>query len=168
MSRIRGKDTTPEMRVRSLLHRHGYRFRLHVRIPIPAKTAEHANAVGHKRAQSAQKASLSASTGERVRVRCRTARRRRIVANGGSPNSMVTPCATKRIKRLIEVKTTSFGSLTPFFASRKEVDVSEARDDEYKLYRLFEFRKHPRLFMLNGALGHTCFLEPSLFTAMPK
>ena len=35
MSRIRGKDTTPEMLVRSALHRLGYRFRLHVRIPIP-------------------------------------------------------------------------------------------------------------------------------------
>lgn len=34
MSRIRGKDTTPEKRVRSLLHRLGYRFRLHVRIPV--------------------------------------------------------------------------------------------------------------------------------------
>ena len=34
MSRIRGKDTTPEKAVRSLLHRMGYRFRLHVRIPI--------------------------------------------------------------------------------------------------------------------------------------
>ena len=29
MSRIRGKDTTPERVVRSLLHRMGYRFRLH-------------------------------------------------------------------------------------------------------------------------------------------
>jgi DNA mismatch endonuclease (patch repair protein) len=29
MSRIRGKDTTPEMAVRSALHRLGYRFRLH-------------------------------------------------------------------------------------------------------------------------------------------
>jgi len=74
MSRIRGKDTTPEMRVRSLLHRLGYRFHLHVRIPIPAKTAEHAKAVGHKRAQNAQKGSLSASIGERVRVRCRIPR----------------------------------------------------------------------------------------------
>ena len=31
MSRIRGKDTTPELRVRSIVHRLGYRFRLHVR-----------------------------------------------------------------------------------------------------------------------------------------
>jgi DNA mismatch endonuclease (patch repair protein) len=30
MSRIPGKDTLPEMRVRRLLHRLGYRFRLHV------------------------------------------------------------------------------------------------------------------------------------------
>ena len=29
MSRIRSKNTTPEIRVRSLLHRHGFRFRLH-------------------------------------------------------------------------------------------------------------------------------------------
>jgi hypothetical protein len=34
MSRIRGKNTSPEMAVRRLLHRMGYRFRLHVRIPI--------------------------------------------------------------------------------------------------------------------------------------
>jgi DNA mismatch endonuclease (patch repair protein) len=40
MSRIRGKDTTPERVVRSLLHRMGYRFRLHVRIPIPQELAE--------------------------------------------------------------------------------------------------------------------------------
>ena len=31
MSRIRGKDTTPELQVRSIVHRLGYRFRLHVR-----------------------------------------------------------------------------------------------------------------------------------------
>ena len=29
MSRIRGKDTAPELMVRSLLHRLGYRFRVH-------------------------------------------------------------------------------------------------------------------------------------------
>lgn len=36
MSRIRGKDTLPELRVRSLLHRMGYRFRLH-RKDLPGK-----------------------------------------------------------------------------------------------------------------------------------
>ena len=33
MSRIRGQDTKPEILVRSLLHRMGYRFRLHRRYP---------------------------------------------------------------------------------------------------------------------------------------
>ncbi len=31
MSRIRSRDTSPEMRVRSFLHRAGYRFRLHTK-----------------------------------------------------------------------------------------------------------------------------------------
>ncbi len=39
MSRIRGKDTTPEKIVRSLLHRMGYRVRLHVRIPVHRSAA---------------------------------------------------------------------------------------------------------------------------------
>jgi DNA mismatch endonuclease, patch repair protein len=32
---IRGKDTTPEKIVRSMLHKMGYRFRLHVRVSVP-------------------------------------------------------------------------------------------------------------------------------------
>ncbi|GAB5440270.1 MAG: very short patch repair endonuclease [Fuerstiella sp.] len=36
MSRIRGKDTKPELLVRSVVHRMGYRFRLH-RTDLPGK-----------------------------------------------------------------------------------------------------------------------------------
>src|SRR5438105_2700421 len=54
MSRIRGKNTTPEMRVRSMLHRLGFRFRIHVRIPL--------------------RVSLSSSTEERAGVRSRSPR----------------------------------------------------------------------------------------------
>lgn len=36
MSRIKSKDTAPEIRVRSALHRAGYRFRLHVK-DLPGK-----------------------------------------------------------------------------------------------------------------------------------
>jgi len=36
MSQIRGKDTKPELVVRSLVHRMGYRFRLHVK-GLPGK-----------------------------------------------------------------------------------------------------------------------------------
>ena len=36
MSRIRGRDTKPEMTVRRLLHRMGYRYRVH-RTDLPGK-----------------------------------------------------------------------------------------------------------------------------------
>lgn len=36
MSKIKGKNTKPEMLVRSILHRHGYRFRLHA-ATLPGK-----------------------------------------------------------------------------------------------------------------------------------
>lgn len=70
--------------------------------------------------------------------------------------------------RLIEVKTTRFGSMTPFFASRNEVGVSETREREYQLYRLFNFQEQPKLFVLTGALRNTCELEPVSFSALPK
>jgi DNA mismatch endonuclease (patch repair protein) len=40
MSRIRGRDTKPELLVRSMLHKMGYRFRLNVKIPIQLGTQE--------------------------------------------------------------------------------------------------------------------------------
>ena len=36
MSRIRGRDTTPELKVRSMVHRMGFRFRLHA-ADLPGK-----------------------------------------------------------------------------------------------------------------------------------
>lgn len=36
MRAVKSKDTTPEMKVRRLLHRAGYRFRLH-RVDLPGK-----------------------------------------------------------------------------------------------------------------------------------
>ena len=53
-------------------------------------------------------------------------------------------------ERLIEVKTTRFGSLTPFFASHNEVETSARRQDEYRLYRLYKFSEHPKLFCTTG------------------
>jgi hypothetical protein len=68
-------------------------------------------------------------------------------------------------ERLIEVKTTKYGRETPFFVSRNELVVSEARADLYHLYRLFEFRDAPRIFTLNGALSTTCCLTASTYMA---
>jgi hypothetical protein len=69
-------------------------------------------------------------------------------------------------ERLIEVKTTKYASETPFFVSRNELAVSNAYRSQYHLYRLFDFRDAPRLFMLNGALGATCRLSASTYMAI--
>jgi hypothetical protein len=70
--------------------------------------------------------------------------------------------------RIIEVKTTRFGASTPFFASRNEVEVSEDRDSEYQLYRLFNFARQPKLFVLPGSLRNSCSLDPVQFAALPR
>jgi hypothetical protein len=70
-------------------------------------------------------------------------------------------------ERLIEVKTTSFGERTPFYASRREVEVSMEQAEHYKLYRLFTFRAAPRVFVLNGALDQSCLLEAVQYSARP-
>lgn len=67
-------------------------------------------------------------------------------------------------ERLIEVKTTAFGSMTPFFASAKEVSVSDSRE-EFHLYRVFKFRAAPRIFSLPGPLRESCTLDPVQFRA---
>ena len=69
------------------------------------------------------------------------------------------------VERLIEVKTTKYGRETPFFVSSNEVGVSQKRAKHYHLYRLFEFRNDPRLFMLHGALSDTCSLDPTSYFA---
>jgi DNA mismatch endonuclease (patch repair protein) len=67
MSRIPGKDTTPEKRVRSLLYRLGYRFRLHVRIPVSlsASTAPRPSDGRGIKGEGLRE------SGERAGVRCR-------------------------------------------------------------------------------------------------
>jgi hypothetical protein len=68
-------------------------------------------------------------------------------------------------ERLIEVKTTSFGRETPFFITRNEVDLSRSEADLFHLYRLFQFRKDPRLFSLRGPVDQHCRLDPITFQA---
>ena len=68
-------------------------------------------------------------------------------------------------ERFIEVKTTTFGRDTPFFVSRGELALSNVAKDQFHLYRLFEFRKAPRLFDLPGALNQHCTLDPITYRA---
>ena len=68
-------------------------------------------------------------------------------------------------ERLIEVKTTSFGAMTPFFASRREVAVSEEHPEQFSVYRVFKFRDAPKVFVLAGSLRQTCVLDPVQYRA---
>ncbi|WP_096670867.1 DUF3883 domain-containing protein [Polaromonas sp. AET17H-212] len=68
-------------------------------------------------------------------------------------------------ERFIEVKTTTFGRDTPFFVSRGELALSHGAKDQFHLYRLFEFRKAPRLFDLKGTLDQHCVLDPVTYRA---
>jgi hypothetical protein len=67
--------------------------------------------------------------------------------------------------RLIEVKTTSFAALTPFFVSRNEVAASGQFARQYRLCRLFNFRTRPQFFALPGAISRTCSLEADQYIA---
>jgi Domain of unknown function (DUF3883) len=66
-------------------------------------------------------------------------------------------------KLFIEVKTTAFGKNTPFFVSKNEVEFSKAFPSDFHLYRLFEFRKSPRMFDLKGPVDRNCHLDPFSF-----
>jgi hypothetical protein len=68
-------------------------------------------------------------------------------------------------ERFIEVKTTSFGKETPFFVTQNELKFSRFASQQFHLYRLFEFRKQPRLFDLAGEISNHCLLDPVTYRA---
>lgn len=71
-------------------------------------------------------------------------------------------------ERLIEVKTTKYGAETPFFVSRNEVSTSERRSSLYHVYRLYGFRRSPKLYTLSGAISQSCQLSAASFLALPR
>ncbi len=69
-------------------------------------------------------------------------------------------------ERMIEVKTTRLGQCFPFYLTSNEVRCSEANADHYRLYRVFQFDKRPRIFVVEGALTAKLQLEPTTFRAV--
>lgn len=67
--------------------------------------------------------------------------------------------------RYIEVKTTAFGMQTPFYVSRNEKDFADAMAPQFQLYRLFDFRRQPRLFTLAGPITDHCLLDTASYLA---
>ena len=70
--------------------------------------------------------------------------------------------------RLIEVKTTGLGKTFPFMVTANEVRASERKPQDYQLYRVFEFAKAPRLYILRGSLRENCRLEETQYRARPS
>jgi hypothetical protein len=68
-------------------------------------------------------------------------------------------------ERFIEVKTTAYMAETPFFVTPNEVDFSSEQSRQFRLYRLFAFRKKPQMFVLTGAVAASCLLEPNGYRA---
>ncbi len=67
--------------------------------------------------------------------------------------------------RLIEVKTTGLGKYFPFNVTVNEVRCSEARPEQFHLYRVFSFGTDARLYMLPGPLSRSCYLDPAHYRA---
>jgi len=62
--------------------------------------------------------------------------------------------------KYIEVKTTKLGKETPFFFSRKELDFSIEKSENYHLFRLFNFEEQAKMFIKNGNLNSICHSVP--------
>lgn len=68
-------------------------------------------------------------------------------------------------ERFVEVKTTAFGKQTPFYVTRNELEFSKEFSSQFRLCRLFEFRKTPMMFQLEGAVSANCLLDPVSYVA---
>lgn len=69
-------------------------------------------------------------------------------------------------ERMLEVKATGLGKFFPFYVSSNEVRCSEDIPQQYHLFRVFDFGRSPRLYILHGSLKELCQLEPVLYRAV--
>lgn len=61
--------------------------------------------------------------------------------------------------RYIEVKTTNGGYTSAFVISRNELEFSQEVAEQFFLYRLFQFREAPAMYMLRGDVSRHVHLE---------
>jgi hypothetical protein len=68
-------------------------------------------------------------------------------------------------EKLIEVKTTGLGKFFPFYVTGNEVRCSEDVAEQFHLFRVFDFGRAPRVYILTGSLRAACRLEPTQYRA---
>lgn len=71
-------------------------------------------------------------------------------------------------EKFLEVKTTQFSAMTPFFVTSSELSFSLEHSASFELYRVFTFRDDPRLFRLPGPIPGSCSMQASEYRALPK
>lgn len=69
-------------------------------------------------------------------------------------------------ERMLEVKGTGLGKFFPFYVTANELRCSEDIPDQFHLFRVFDFGRTPRLYILHGALSQLCQLDPVLYRAV--
>jgi hypothetical protein len=65
----------------------------------------------------------------------------------------------------IEVKTTNLGRRAPFYVTRNEVKRSEELAPTYRLYRVFDFARVPRVFIVRGSVEQSFTIAPLVYQA---
>lgn len=68
-------------------------------------------------------------------------------------------------ERMLEVKATGLGKFFPFYVTANELRCSADIPDQFQLFRVFDFGRSPRLYILHGSLSELCQLEPVLYKA---
>lgn len=68
-------------------------------------------------------------------------------------------------ERFLEVKATNSGKYLPFFISENERAFSNDYSDAFRLYRVYEFTKAPKFFILPGAIEQHVQLLPQNYRA---
>ncbi len=69
-------------------------------------------------------------------------------------------------ERMVEVKTTGLGKFFPFYVTGNELRCSEDVPNQFHLFRVFDFGREPRLYILHGSLRQLCQLDPVLYRAV--
>jgi len=69
-------------------------------------------------------------------------------------------------ERMLEVKATGMGKFSPFYVTSNEVRCSQDIPQQYQLFRVFDFGRTPRLYILHGSLRELCQLDPVLYRAV--
>ncbi len=65
----------------------------------------------------------------------------------------------------LEVKTTGLGKYFPFVVTGNELRCSEDLGEQFHLYRVFDFARRPRVYVLPGPLTRSCMVEPLTYRA---